>query len=430
MPDDLSQTPNPTVSQRWLTALILLLGLAARCAVIAWRSDQLTVDRDAYLGIAENLVAGNGFCLPNSVQPTAFRPPLYPLVLATVMIALPPAWAVAGINLLAGVATVWLVKRTGVALKLGMGSDFAAGLVAVDPLLLHATSQPMTEVLFTLLVTAWLWAMNRNNPRSTVAGGMIAGTCFGLAALCRPTIWPLALLVIVVGVFRCLQAVPADRPQRTSIAAILAASAVIAPWVVRNQLVLGQPIIMTTHGGYTLLLGNNLVFDEEVVRKPWGTTWPGDSLTRWQAEVEQRLQLTPGASTDELSRDAWMSSEAKKFIAARPDRFRAAIVHRIRSLWNVSPQGESASLPGWLRRAVAAFYIAEIVAAMMGIFVLIMRRQWFAWLPCLLLILTIQGVHLIYWTDARMRTPLEPVLALLAANGLSWFRKSKASSSP
>ena len=38
---------------------------------------------------------------------------------------------------------------------------------------------------------------------------------------------------------------------------LLVTSAVVSPWVIRNRLVFGRWIATTTHGGYTLLLGNN-----------------------------------------------------------------------------------------------------------------------------------------------------------------------------
>ncbi|MFX9077435.1 hypothetical protein ABTN32_20465, partial [Acinetobacter baumannii] len=47
----------------------------------------------------------------------------------------------------------------------------------------------------------------------------------------------------------------------------------VSPWLVRNWLVFGVPILTTTHGGYTLLLGNNSVFTQDVVQQPWGTVW-------------------------------------------------------------------------------------------------------------------------------------------------------------
>jgi hypothetical protein len=205
---------------------------------------------------------------------------------------------------------------------------------------------------------------------------------------------------------------------------ILGTLLVVSPWVVRNQLVFGTPILTTTHGGYTLLLANNPVYDREVIQQPWGATWSGDSLARWQADVEQRLDADLGPHPSESQRDAWMSNEAKRFIRENPERFFQAALHRIRSLWSVSPHGEGTSLPAFVRLGVAAFYIAEFLLALAGLWFIIRRGEWPLWLPGLMLMLTIQGVHLAYWTDARMRTPLEPVLALLAAGALTQTRRA------
>ncbi len=201
----MAETISPRPDWKPLAGL-LCLALAARCAVIWLRADQLTIDRDAYLGIAENIVRGNGFCTPGATTPTAFRPPLYPLLLAAVMTILPTALAVAAINLVAGVWTVWLVDRMGVALGLGGWRHLAALFVAVDPLLLNATPQPMTEVLFTALTTAWLWAViGSPSDGHRVSRAFLIGVLFGLAALCRPTIWPLAGLIGVVWLLRVVR---------------------------------------------------------------------------------------------------------------------------------------------------------------------------------------------------------------------------------
>lgn len=383
------------------------------------RADQLTIDRDAYLGIAKNVATGNGFSTPGSTAPTAYRPPLYPLILSAVMTVLPAAPAVAVLNIVAGCLTVWLVSRLGDALGMGPTRHLAALCVAIDPLLLNATAQPMTEVVFTALTMAWLWGVTpRGDCENDFSWRRAAwtGLYFGLAALCRPTIWPLAGLM---GLAWCFS--PATRRGRRREWRLLVTTAtvtllVVSPWVIRNQRVFGRPILMTTHGGYTLLLANNSVYFEEVVQQPWGTTWSGESLSLWQTDVEQKMRVELGASQGEIARDAWMSSEAKRYIAHHPTNFFQAMGHRIRSLWSISPQGEGASLPVAIRVGVAVFYGLEYIAALGGLWLMVRRRQWRAWLPCLLLIVAVQGVHLVYWTDARMRSPLQPVLALLAAS--------------
>ena len=67
----------------------------------------------------------------------------------------------------------------------------------------------------------------------------------------------------------------------------VAAGFVLTPWVIRNAVKFGAFIPATTHGGYTLLLGNNRVFFEEVVNGPSGR-WHGESLEQWQQEMKTR----------------------------------------------------------------------------------------------------------------------------------------------
>ena len=43
--------------------------------------------------------------------------------------------------------------------------------------------------------------------------------------------------------------------------------AVLLPWAVRNALVLAEPIITTTHGGYTLALANNEVYYRDILAR-------------------------------------------------------------------------------------------------------------------------------------------------------------------
>ena len=57
---------------------------------------------------------------------------------------------------------------------------------------------------------------------------------------------------------------------------LLAAVCGLAPWAIRNQIVVGRPIVSTTHGGYTLLLGNNPSFYDHLRTAPRGTVWSAD----------------------------------------------------------------------------------------------------------------------------------------------------------
>jgi hypothetical protein len=73
-----------------------------------------------------------------------------------------------------------------------------------------------------------------------------------------------------------------------------------------------------------------------------------------------------------------------------------------------------------LRPATTAFYAVLFVAAALGW----MRvRSWRgAWLPMTLTVLALTLVHAVYWSNMRMRAPIEPLLGLFAASVLDFRR--------
>lgn len=436
-------------------AACLFIALILRGLVVGLRADELTHDRDAYLGIAQGVADGRGLCSPGSTVPTAFRPPLYPLVLGGLLAVVPAGVAVTFVNVLFGVATVWATHRMGRTLGLRRASLIAALLVAVDPLLLQYTAQPMTEAVCTGLVALLLVAVVSDEWPSSRREWAI-GLSFGLLVLCRPTFWPLAGLMVVassvkrwcavgkedkispgVTVMADAASVGSDagsiHHERTLVDAfvrgvqlacqrgmswrvIAGTLLVVAPWVIRNQLVFGAPLLTTTHGGYTLLLANNPVFYGEVVDQPWGTVWSGESLARWQSELNQQLERDLGRKASEIERDRRQSALAREFIAAEPSRFARAVWHRFRSLWSTVPHGEATGdAARWLIEVVGWYYSLILSAFVIGMVIVARRPDCRRWWVLYAVVIVVQAVHLVYWTNARMRAPLTPAIALFAA---------------
>ena len=131
------QRPWSARLDRWGLPACLFVAVALRVVVMWWQADELSRDRDVYLGIARCVAGGQGYVDVDRLTPTAFRPPLYPIQLAGLLIVLPVGVAVAVVNLAWGVVAVWATFRAGRALGLGGAGTLAALLVAVDPLLLQ-----------------------------------------------------------------------------------------------------------------------------------------------------------------------------------------------------------------------------------------------------------------------------------------------------
>lgn len=406
---------------------ILLLALTARLAVLGKFSEQLGLDPDLYGEIARHLANGEGFATDRGL--TAFRPPLYPLLLATIFKAGGNLLAAGLVHAALGVATTWVTIRLGYRLGLGHAALGAGLLVAVDPLLLQATALVMTETLATFLASGVLFCLMRPPEKWRPGEAFFDGLPLGLAILCRPTFAAFALCWFVGAVLIALFSARRSREPGTArrrvfalICTLLGVGITLLPWGWRNQIVFGRFETLTTHGGYTLLLGHNEDYYERVVRQPWGTVW-GDGVKIWQAKLEQELaaakpplDLRPGQPVNEFGRDRWMREKALENIRTDPGMALRSSLTLVGRFWNLTPMGGSgAELPTALRWGIGGFYGLTFLAALVGVWRLT-RADWHQYWPALALIASFTLVHTMYWSDMRMRAPLVPALALLAAN--------------
>src|SRR4051794_28598888 len=132
--------------------------LAAMLLAIATRGTSMLVgsgsfdDPDNYLPLARSLAAGEGLALGGRL--TAYRPPLYPIVLTPLLMTLADR-ATLGIGLLhlaLGAATAGLTAYVALAWKMGIRrAFFGALIVAVDPVLVWQSRFVMTETLTAFL---------------------------------------------------------------------------------------------------------------------------------------------------------------------------------------------------------------------------------------------------------------------------------------
>lgn len=401
-------------SKVWLSGLFCL-ALVLRVAALAMYADNLIDDRDAYLSIAKHLAAGEGFSTTGR-GPTAYRPPLYPLLLSAggVVFSFDSESAlrnwVGGVNLCCELLMLGVLWRM-LAVHVSRTAAFAGGLlVAVNPLLIYNVTLPMTETLCALLVVCFVNSLA--NTDGTVRRQAITGFWFGLCVLCRPTIWAFAGIWLIVSCLRCCRSGGWNTFVRRSIPAAVTTLLVIAPWIVRNAVAFGAFIPMTTHGGYTLLLANNEVFYTEVVEVSWRETWKGESLSRWQTSLEEQMKIDLEEPISETERSRWMTRQAIGAIRQNPVAFLKSCGVRFLRFWNLVPLNAEGRA---ISRLVALGMLVYGTAIYAGLLLSIRqfgtsRFALIGW--CLIAAFT--AVHLIYWSNLRMRVPLEPVIVMLA----------------
>ena len=442
-------------------AWLLLAAALLRGAIIVAGSDNLARDPDAYRAMAEQWISTGSLAIDG--RPSAYRPPLYPLLLGAwgKCFGLSPA-SVGVLQWILGVATVGLVLRVGKQWEDSSGvpcppqgghvfvqankehahderghgtrtlvsvSCIAAMLVAIDPILLYQSTQVMTETLATLLAVVALLALGVAGRSGTARAGFLAGLSIAVATLCRPTFLSWGILAALAFLLLPQSTSTAEVTNTTTaarrrwlpaIACLVGLVIGLSPWAIRNFIQLGRPIATTAHGGFTFLLANNDDYFRHLQSESWRKVWTSEALVaRWQTEVERF------GANDELSRDRLSYQLAWDDIRQQPTAFAVACLVRFARFWSVVPHqlatDESAPRTA-LRWSVGLGYALEHVLMLLGIVVLMRTTPASrCWLWGLLLMIAFTGAHLFYWTDMRMRAPVVPAECLFSAVGAVWL---------
>jgi hypothetical protein len=230
--------PSERVSRRTL-ALLAVGAVAVRLAYLVAFAREYSPRRDAdhYQAIASAFANGDGISAPfpfTYLHPTAFRPPLYPAMLGAVY------W-VTGIhvgvgqllNVALGATVVVLAAMLGTHIA-GYSAGLAAGIaVGVYPPILANDVVLLSEPLSLALLLAMILLLVRGRPAW-------AGAACGLLVLTRPSA---QLLVVVVAAWLVWRA-----GWRAAARFGVVSLVVVAPWVVRNWVLVGTPTIVTSNG--------------------------------------------------------------------------------------------------------------------------------------------------------------------------------------
>ena len=417
---------------RTLVALLLFTAVV-RVIVVLARWDQFAADPDGYRLIAESLANAGVYGRPlgghdqgGPLFPTAYRPPLYPLLLsAFVRQAQAPQAAIATLHVFLALATVALVHRLGCNLGLPRAAACAAIGVAVDPILLHQSTLVMTETLAAFFTSLLLLLGERLVRRRTFRYAAALGLSLGIAALCRPTFLPLVPCFAAA----CL-VFHASRWRRLGLLIVVLGAALLAvsPWALRNQRVFHRWIVTTTHGGYTLLLGNNPDFYQHLVSGPRGEAWrlPTDDhlmqqCRRAHPELATRRAAASGPEQEWLD-DQLAYQCAREHIRARPDLFARACLYRAAQFWNPLPHattGDESLGMRVMRWSIGAWYVAFYLLLCAAATRHRRRLHRWPWLSLSLVVICFAAAHVTYWSNLRMRGPVMPALYLLASTAFA-----------
>ena len=278
----------------------------------------------------------------------------------------------------------------------------AAAIAAVYPNLWMNDGLIMSETFAALGTAATVFCTSRlvRQPNWRNAAG--AGVACALAMLSRSE---LALLVPVVVVPAALTIRGLGRERRLRLAgtAVVAAVAVVAPWVTFNLTRFDHTVLLAS-GDTGVLLGANC-----------DQTYSGPLIGSWYGLCTFRdFRNHAGRASHPGTR-----SQALDYVGGHLDRLPAVIAARLGREWSayhvfsMAHDSTAEGRPYWASIVGWAFYLILLGLAVPGVWLL--RRRRVPLLPVLgpLLVVTISAV--LFYGLVRFRTPAEVSLVVLAA---------------
>jgi 4-amino-4-deoxy-L-arabinose transferase-like glycosyltransferase len=262
-------------------------------------------------------------------HPSAFWPPGDPLLLAII-------YALFGVNVTAVRVVQALISAGTVALVAGLArrvvdrdsARLAALATALYPLYIYTVGAMFPATLLNALVAASVWLVLVALERDSMAAAAGAGLLAGWGGLAAASSFAALLLLAPWMVWSGVPA-PAKpggsrfRALKLALVFLLPVGLIVGAWTVRNQVVLGHPVLISTNGGYNLWLGN----------------YPGI-----QAATGNRMSL-PGMTDEadriwfdgesEVSKDQSFSSRGLEYIAKDLPRFLRLTLSKARIFWAV-----------------------------------------------------------------------------------------------
>ncbi len=382
-----------------LIFLVLLGGLALRWLYVAQLDNKLWwVDEVDYLALGTSIASGDGFATANG-EPTAFRPPGYPLLLAGLEHI--GCNTVAEIRLAqVFISTLTLFFLFLLSLKIAgpVAALVSTAVAAGYPYFIFGagTLYPLTCFSFALVASIYFMLSQK---KMHVA---LAGLLMGAAILMRTSAVVLAFSVIVWLFFMMRRSI--KKYFSTAIIYGLALTIVVAPWLIRNYTVFGKPML-SSNGGRNLWLGNN----------PKSTANTGSDIAM-PPELEARI-----AAATEVEADAIYAAEAKEFIKANPWHAFKLSAQKGVAFWRLDPSPTTEGYPRYknIYSMLSIVSVAPVfLLAILGIF-LADREHKKIMLLWILFALSFTALHAVYISKVRFRLPLDYFFIIMTGSAVA-----------
>ena len=401
---------------------VLLLAFALRAGVVFIFRDSILIYTEAAEQFAINFVNGKGFGLIEGL-PSSYRPPMYAFFLIIVYgIFGRSALSVGLSQAMVGTGTCFLVYMIGRKIFNHRVGLVAALLVGIYPYLVYHDVHVNRTVVITFLLAAAILLILKVGERPTRWNILLAGVLIAADALAQPTIlaaFPfIALWLLVRYDCRFWAAL------KVSAGIIAATTLALSPWMVRNYLVHHTTVLVSTEVGRNFWKQHNDYTEQLIRQNLWIDNVPEpDDAPGLGVEGAWSQGMTE-LTISEVELDRWYMAKGWKWVKNNPDGMLRLMWLNLINFWNVriNPYHELAiggrlSFVASLKESVYTIsYGFVLVWAIVG--VILARNRRGRVLLLLLLFLGYTLIHMVFVGITRYRMPLDPLLCVLAANGV------------
>ncbi len=389
-----------------ILGFIILIAFLLRVIPLFFPLPPIVSDAHEYYLLAQNLLEGNGFSL--SGNPTAYRMPGYPFLLAGIMALSHSPIAIYIFQALCETLTcvfLFFIGKNVFSKKIGL---VASAFWATFPVSIFQTHFLLTESCYTTLLTgsmAILFSSHRLKPFPLI----LLGTLCGYASLIKPH--TIGLIVVIF-----IYIIKKEKEYKTIMlqcgVIMIVTLSILSPWIIRNWIVF-EKIMLTTNGGVNFWIGNN--------PQATGSYYEENSLEKYSTELEKNkkgyqlgwefinsqspkhiLELT-------IKKCAYLFSSESPLAIQRhhvPPKKRYAAVYAHTPLFELI--------------GINIHYVSFMLMGTAGIIILVHNKTNFSFFLSLFIGFWII-VHLIYFGASRFHYPILPFFILTS----SYFLLSK-----
>lgn len=352
-------------------------------------------DERQYLEIAQSLAQGDGFLLNG--KPTAYRPPVWPLLLAALLVV---GVGVPFLPLLSAalmVVAAALAGLVGVRVTRNRWGALAGPAVLAYPLNLYGAGTLYPQALATaLLLGLWLVAAAYVDEGRTMPAWVCAlvGLMVAALALSVPTLLFAGGMALVWLWWR-------QEGTRVRFATVALAFLLlpIAAWTARNVMALDSPVTFSTSSGRNLWLGNN-----------------AQATAASGVGIDDEAVVAEIAGLTEVEKDAYYRGEAVAWVTGNPGEAARLYVAKVANYFVPYNEPVTRSQGSGAEKLVA---YAAFGALVLGTVARLLLRRRVPLRPSevfMLVVFLANALFMaVFFTRVRFRLPLDSVLVVESA---------------